>query len=253
MNENNTNQNNLYNNDAQNNIVYETANNSNVEQPVAHASDNQPKVVSEQPMQSFPPQEMYRKEPQTQSIPQNLIYKNANEKRNDESVVSMVLGISSQSSSSSGQTPIQPPPIQQGMYQGGQAVQQPIPQGVYQNGQNIPPMPPIPPIPPIPQGAYQNNNQDIPPNAPYNKQRNVKAVISMVLGISSITVCCGCSATLGIPGIILGILSLKDNREKADRAMAIAGIVTSSIGLLIFLGCIFIYMFELFLGMGYYY
>ena len=276
MNENNANQNNLYNNEAENDIVYETANNSKMEQqPAAHTTDNQPKAVSEQQLTPpFPSQEMYQKEQYTQTIPQNLIYKNTNEKRNDESVVSMVLGISSQSSSSSGQTPIQPSQIPSGMYQSGQAVQQPIPpiqqgvyqngqnaalppmppmpQGAYQNGQNIPPIPPMPPMPPIQQGAYQNG-QNVPPNASYNKQKNVKAVISMVLGISSITVCCGCSAILSIPGIILGILSLRDNREREDRAMAIAGIVTSSIGLLIFLACMFIYIFEFFLGMGYYY
>ena len=287
MNENNSNENNLYNNDTRNDIVYEKADNLNEKQNITHSTDNQPQILSQQPMPPFPPKEIYQGEQKTQNIPQNLIYKNTNEKRNDESVVSMVLGISSQSSSSSGQTPIQPSsPIPPGMYQGGQAVppqaspiqgayqngniphmppmppMQPIQQGAYQNNQNIPPMqqgayqngniPHMPPMQPMQQGAYQNN-QNISPNAPYNKQRNVKAVVSMVLGISSITVCCGCSAILGIPGIILGILSLKDNREKDDRAMAIAGIITSSIGILIFLGCRFIYMFELFLGMGYYY
>lgn len=59
------------------------------------------------------------------------------------------------------------------------------------------------------------------------------AIASMVLGICSIVFCClgYIAIVIAIVGLILGIVSLKGQR--AGRGMAIAGIITSAIGLIL--------------------
>lgn len=59
------------------------------------------------------------------------------------------------------------------------------------------------------------------------------SIASMVLGICSIVLCClgYLAIIMAIIGLVLGIVSLKG--QKPGRGMAIAGIVTSSIGLVL--------------------
>ena len=66
------------------------------------------------------------------------------------------------------------------------------------------------------------------------------AIASMVLGICSIVFCCVwyLSAVLAIVGLVLAIVSLKG--EKPGRGMAIAGLITSIIGLVIVVVVVFI-------------
>ncbi len=54
------------------------------------------------------------------------------------------------------------------------------------------------------------------------------AIASLVLGILSLVLCCVYGGFLGIPGLIFGIVSLV--RKESKMEMAIAGIITSSIG-----------------------
>lgn len=57
------------------------------------------------------------------------------------------------------------------------------------------------------------------------------AIAAMIVGILSMTLCCIGGFLIGIVGIILGIVSM--SRKESGRGMAIAGIVTSVIGILI--------------------
>lgn len=57
------------------------------------------------------------------------------------------------------------------------------------------------------------------------------AIAAMIVGILSMTLCCVGGFLIGIVGIILGIVSM--SRKESGRGMAIAGIVTSVIGILI--------------------
>lgn len=76
----------------------------------------------------------------------------------------------------------------------------------------------------------------VPPEAPA-PQSNGFAIASLILGILSIlgTCCCGIGVLFGIVGIILGCLQPKDNLGNKP-GMAIAGIVTSVIGILFGIG-----------------
>lgn len=102
-------------------------------------------------------------------------------------------------------------------------------QQYYQNGQN--------------DGSYMYNqpqqyndayyNQQYPS---YNLQEKPKgfAIASLILGIGSLFTCC-CTGFIsffaGVAGLILGIVSLKRNED--GKGMAIAGIVLSSIGIVL--------------------
>ncbi|HEX4627834.1 MAG TPA: DUF4190 domain-containing protein [Gemmatimonadales bacterium] len=83
------------------------------------------------------------------------------------------------------------------------------------------------------------------PLGPAGPQVNPLAVASMVLGILSIPACC-CwftSAPLAIAGLVLGIVSLQKVRASPQAwrggGMAIAGIVTASVGILLALAALF--------------
>lgn len=73
----------------------------------------------------------------------------------------------------------------------------------------------------------ENNwNQSYQQNEP---ERKGFAIASLVLGIISLVLCCVYGGFLGIPGLIFGIVSLV--KKESRMGMAIAGIITSSLGL----------------------
>ena len=106
-------------------------------------------------------------------------------------------------------------------------------------GQTLPPvMPPqsiTPPTlapPPMP-GAM-----------PYTPQKSQLGLISMILGIVSIVLNCGCwfiAWAVGVVAIVLGVMAKRD--RTADQGMATAGIITGAIGIL--LGLLVILFFIL--------
>ena len=94
--------------------------------------------------------------------------------------------------------------------------------------------------------GYSNYNQGYS-SAPEPKTSNTKSVVSLVLGIIGLVICCclgAPSVILGIIGVILAILSKNDNQGKMD-GMAIAGLVLSIISFVAGLGslCFYIYCF----------
>ena len=114
----------------------------------------------------------------------------------------------------------------------------------FDNGQNNQPQgSPIPPQQPYQQSPYQQQpyQQPIPPMQPPMapvpppgpQGGKGLAVASMVLGIISLVCFCWwyISVVAAIIGLILGIVSLRG--QKPGRGMAIAGIVTSAIGLVL--------------------
>lgn len=71
-----------------------------------------------------------------------------------------------------------------------------------------------------------------------NSQKNGFAIASMVLGICSIVfgICLG--GILGVLGIIFGIIAL--SKKQGKQGFAIVGLVTATVGLLIFVGIIIV-------------
>lgn len=95
--------------------------------------------------------------------------------------------------------------------------------------QQTPPVPPVnqPPIPP-----YMSAPGNMPP-----KQTDGLGIASMVLGIVSI-ICCWATFfgfLLGVVGLILGLCAKKSDGKKSG--FAIAGIITSSIGVALGILC----------------
>lgn len=82
------------------------------------------------------------------------------------------------------------------------------------------------------QNGYQqyNNGQQVPPYGYKEPERKGFAIASLVLGILSLVFCCLGGGVLGIVGLILGILSLV--KKESKMGMAIAGIITSSFGII---------------------
>lgn len=70
--------------------------------------------------------------------------------------------------------------------------------------------------------------QIIPQQIPPQESKGL-AIASMILGILSLLIC-GIGWILGIVGFILSIVSLANH--KGGKGMAIAGLVTSSLGML---------------------
>ena len=94
--------------------------------------------------------------------------------------------------------------------------------------------------------GYSNYNQGYS-SAPEQKSSNTKAVISLILGIAGLVLCCclgAPSVILGIIGVILAILSKNDNQGQMD-GMAIAGLVLSILAFVVGLAslCFYIYCF----------
>lgn len=78
-----------------------------------------------------------------------------------------------------------------------------------------------------------NYGQQTPPPYPYGyrePERKGFAIASLVLGILSLVLCCFYGGFLGILGLIFGIVSLA--KKESKMGMAIAGIITSSFGLI---------------------
>ncbi|WP_239614616.1 DUF4190 domain-containing protein [Cohnella mopanensis] len=67
------------------------------------------------------------------------------------------------------------------------------------------------------------------------KLLNRKAVISLVLGVLSIALYFSVGLILGVIGLIIGIVALKEIRvnEQSGRKTTITGIVCSSLGIII--------------------
>ncbi|MCI8599591.1 MAG: DUF4190 domain-containing protein [Lachnospiraceae bacterium] len=86
--------------------------------------------------------------------------------------------------------------------------------------------------------SYENNSQPYRPTViigernPDQKSSNL-AVTSLVLGILSIIFCIVfyISVIMGLIGLILGIVSVAQHRD--GRGLAIAGIITNGIGLVL--------------------
>lgn len=57
------------------------------------------------------------------------------------------------------------------------------------------------------------------------------AIAALIVGILSMTLCCVGGALIGLLGLIFGIVSI--NKKESGRGMAIAGIITSVLGMLI--------------------
>lgn len=76
-----------------------------------------------------------------------------------------------------------------------------------------------------------NNNQTVINDNPVKKDRKGFSIAALVLGILAIILCCTCivSIIFGIIAIIVGILGLKSSK----RGMAIAGISTGAVGLIL--------------------
>lgn len=94
--------------------------------------------------------------------------------------------------------------------------------------------------------GYSNYNQGYS-SAPEQKSSNTKAVISLILGIAGLVLCCclgAPSVILGMIGVILAILSKNDNQGQMD-GMAIAGLILSIIAFIVGLSslCFYIYCF----------
>ncbi len=83
---------------------------------------------------------------------------------------------------------------------------------------------PNPEIPPVYTAKQQKTT-------PALKNKNIFAIISMVLGIASFVFSCCCFLSLpcGIAAIVFGVLGLKSEK----RAMAIAGIVIGALSIVI--------------------
>lgn len=94
--------------------------------------------------------------------------------------------------------------------------------------------------------GYSNYNQGYS-SVPEQKSSNTKAVISLILGIAGLVLCCclgAPSVILGVIGVILAILSKNDNQGQMD-GMAIAGLILSIIAFIVGLSslCFYIYCF----------
>jgi hypothetical protein len=75
--------------------------------------------------------------------------------------------------------------------------------------------------------------------APAPTGTNTQALVSMILGIASIVLCCyGIGLVLGGVALVLGFLGLQKvkNENAGNRGMAIAGLITGGIGALLSLG-----------------
>ena len=67
----------------------------------------------------------------------------------------------------------------------------------------------------------------------------VFSIVSLVLGIMSIVLCCVYGGIFGIAGLVFGIISCV--RHEAKHGMAIGGIITSAVGMVLF---IFVIVFH---------
>lgn len=101
------------------------------------------------------------------------------------------------------------------------------------------------------QNSYQNQGWNQQPGYPPNyggpnpqngSGSSVFAVVSLVLGILSIVLCCVYGGVFGIVGLVFGIISYAKREEK--RGVAIGGIITSAIGIVMMIAIV---LFQLLL------
>ena len=70
------------------------------------------------------------------------------------------------------------------------------------------------------------------PGYPQNDQGpGTFAIVSLVMGILSMLLCCVYGGFLGLAGLVFGIISIV--KQEAKRGIAVAGIVTSALGILL--------------------
>lgn len=113
-----------------------------------------------------------------------------------------------------------------------------------------PPPPPGGAEPPYGSGSYPPYGGGQPPYSggepPYNPygipgyggqmppQTSTMAVIALVLGILGLLTFCMCNGILGLPGLILGIVAMKEikasNGTRTGHGLALAGAITGGIG-----------------------
>lgn len=107
-----------------------------------------------------------------------------------------------------------------------------------------PPPPPGGAEPPYGSGSYPPYGGGEPPYNPYGipgyggqvpPQTSAMAVIALILGILGLLTFCFCYGILGLPGLILGILAMKEikasNGAKTGNGLALAGAITGGIGM----------------------
>lgn len=85
---------------------------------------------------------------------------------------------------------------------------------------------------------FQNNSyeqpnyqQPVPPNGPQNQGNDTLAIVSLILGIASIVLCC--LWYLGLPLSIAGIVCSVMSSKKQKSGLATAGLVCSIIGIVL--------------------
>lgn len=107
--------------------------------------------------------------------------------------------------------------------------------------------------PPAPNASWQN--QEIGSNAPFQApvagQNKTLAIISLVCGILGMTVCCG-SFVLSIAALVLGFMAKskasQNPGEYGGAGLAMGGIITGAIGMLLSLIFIILYFAGLVAG-----
>lgn len=94
---------------------------------------------------------------------------------------------------------------------------------------------------------YQNNPYQQQPPIYQTRRTNTKSIVALILGIASISIPY-IGFFIGIAGIILSSLSLKEipRKQEEGKGLAIAGLVTSIIGTLLY-GIILLFVIGLFI------
>jgi Domain of unknown function (DUF4190) len=95
------------------------------------------------------------------------------------------------------------------------------------------PTAPPPPPPPGP-GGYPGDYGAAP-----QKQQNIFGILSLVLGIVSIVVCCFYAGVwAGIPAIVLGVIGMNKAKrgQASNRGLALTGVILGAIGVVILVG-----------------
>ncbi len=88
------------------------------------------------------------------------------------------------------------------------------------------------------QNSYTQPDQAMPYMQPEPKKGCGFGIAALIVGILSMTLCCVGGSVLGIIGTVLGIVGLC--RRESKYGLAIAGIVTSVIGILIGIYMLFV-------------
>ncbi len=92
------------------------------------------------------------------------------------------------------------------------------------------------------QNSYTQPDQAMPYMQPEPKKGCGFGIAALIVGILSMTLCCVGGSVLGIIGTVLGIVGLC--RRESKYGLAIAGIVTSVLGILIGIYMLFVLFFA---------